>query len=87
MRIRLNGIQIPEINVHPDAAGNTVIDARDTEIGWFEITDDFVIEVRDEESWGMLPLEMRKASKDKGYQRIASATELIQILQLTGAIK
>ncbi len=90
---RLNGTFIPEISV-----GRAVIDGqqvgelqlavRDPEVGWFTIdgSPDFVLEYRDEASWELLPLELRRASTDKCWNR-TTPQELIGVLWIAGVIK
>jgi len=60
---------------------------RDEEIDWFAIDDrlDWILEYRDETAWQLLPLELRRASVDKGWNR-TMPQELIQILWLAGVI-
>jgi len=85
---RLNNTFIPEINVQRDQAGELQIAVRDPEVGWFAIDDrpDFVLEYRDEASWELLPLELRRASQDKGWNRV-TPLELIGILWFSGVIR
>ena len=85
---RLNNTFIPKINVQRDQAGELQIAVRDPEVGWFAIDDrpDFVLEYRDEASWELLPLELRRASTDKGWNR-TTPQELIGVLLVAGAIK
>ncbi|MGB2677583.1 MAG: hypothetical protein WAN12_10930 [Candidatus Acidiferrum sp.] len=85
---RLNGTFMPEINVQRDSAGELQLAFRDPEVGWFTIdhSPDFVLEYRDEASWELLPLELRRASTDKGWNR-ATPRELIGILWNAGVLK
>jgi hypothetical protein len=84
---RLNNTFIPEINVQRSPAGNLQIAVRDPEVGWFAIDDrpDFILEYRDETAWQLLPLDLRRASVDKGWNR-ATPQELIGILWFSGVI-
>lgn len=90
---RLNGTFIPEINVgraliDGQQAGELQLSVRDPEVGWFAVNDgpDFVLEYRDEASWELLPLELRRASTDKGWNR-TTPQELIGVLLVAGVIK
>ena len=85
---RLNNTFIPEINVQRDSAGELQVAVRDPEVGWFAIDDgpDFILEYRDEASWELLPLELRRASTDKGWNP-TTPKELIEILWVAGVIK
>jgi len=85
---RLNNTFIPEINVQRDQAGELQIAVRDPEVGWFAIDDrpDFVLEYRDETAWQLLPLDLRRASTDKGWNR-TTPRELIGILWVVGVLK
>ena len=85
---RLNNTFIPEINVQRDQAGELQIAVRDPEVGWFAIDDspDFILEYRDETAWQLLPLELRRASVDKGWNR-TTPQELIGVLWVAGVIK
>jgi hypothetical protein len=85
--IRLSGVVVPEINIYPNADGVTQqLAARDAVIGWMTVTNDFDLEYRDTGSWMLLPLEMRRASVDKGWNR-TTPQELIGILWTTGVLK
>jgi hypothetical protein len=85
--IRLNGVCVPEINIYPNADGVTQqLAARDAVIGWMTVTDDIDLEYRDTSSWLLLPVEMRRASEDKGWNRTTPG-ELIGILWTTGVLK
>jgi len=85
---RLNDTFIPEINVQRDPTGNLQVAVRDPEVGWFAIEDspDFVLEYRDETSWQLLPLELRRTSTDKGWNR-TTPQELIGILWVVGVLE
>jgi hypothetical protein len=85
---RLNSTFIPEINVQRSPAGELQIAVRDPEVGWFAIEDspDFVLEYRDETSWQLLPLDLRRASTDKGWNR-ATPRELIGVLWAAGIVQ
>ena len=95
-RIRLNGVSIPEIRVHRETPGGEVqLAVRDEKLGWFVIDDNvglhetlpqFKLEYRDETSWALLPVEMKQASEDKGWNTTTSQ-ELITILWTTGVLK
>jgi hypothetical protein len=89
---RLNGTFIPEINVgraviDGQQIGELQLSVRDSEVGWFTIDDspDFVLQYRDEASWELLPLELRRASTDKGWNP-TTPKELIEILWVAGVI-
>jgi len=85
---RLNGVFLPKINIQRDQAGELCIAVRDEEIGWFTIDGraDWILDYRDETSWQLLPLAMRKASKDKGWCR-TTPRELIGILWVSGVLE
>jgi len=86
---RLNGVFVPQINVwRHEYTGELCIAVRDEEIGWFTIDDrpDFILEYRDETSWQLLPLAMREASKDKGWNS-TTPQKLIGILWVTGVLE
>ncbi|MGB8493219.1 MAG: hypothetical protein WCE53_02345 [Candidatus Acidiferrum sp.] len=85
---RLNNTFIPEITIQRDQAGELQIAVRDPEVGWFAIDDrpDFILEFRDETSWQLLPLELRRASTDKCWNRV-TPQELIGILWNAGVLK
>jgi CheY-like chemotaxis protein len=53
---------------------------------WDPTLPQFVLEFRDETSWAMLPVPLRQASVDKGWQR-TTPNELVEILESAGAIK
>jgi len=90
---RLNGAFIPEINVgraviDGQQIGELQLSVRDPEVGWFSIeySPDYILEWRDEAAWELLPLDLRRASTDKGWNR-ATPQELIGILWVAGVIK
>jgi len=85
---RLNNTFIPEINVQRSPAGELQIAVRDPEVGWFAIEDspDFALEYRDETAWQLLPLDLRRASTDKGWNR-TTPQELIGILYVSGVVR
>lgn len=87
-RIRLNGVNIPEINVKCGPGGGNQLAVRDKELGWFVVGDrpDLILEYRDETSWALLPLEMCQSSVDKGWNR-ATPQELIGVLWAAGVLK
>jgi hypothetical protein len=84
--IRLNGVLIPEINIYPNADGARQLAARDAVIGWMTVTDDFDLEYRDTSSWLLLPVEMRRVSVDKGWNR-TTPQELLGVLWVVGVLK
>lgn len=86
VRVRLNGVIVPELKVRKANDGGLEIAVRDETIGWFGVTEDFITEHRDETSWALLPQEMKAESKDKGWCR-TSPVELIEIFQATGIIQ
>jgi hypothetical protein len=53
---------------------------------WDTALSQFVLEFRDETSWALLPIPMRQASVDKGWQQV-TPQELVEILQSSGVIK
>jgi len=88
-RLRLNGRFVPEIRVERAPEGDCQIAVRDHDmeyIGWFVITDDFLMEYRDETAWALLPVEMKRASADKGWCK-TTPQEYIQILFAAGVIR
>jgi hypothetical protein len=58
------------------------------DLGWIIVDDrpDFILEFRDETSWALLPVEMKQASVDKGWNR-ATPRELIGVLWTAGVLK
>jgi hypothetical protein len=98
-RFRLNSIVIPEIRIQREEingkpVGDLQIAVRDEDIGWFAIDDpqlpkglpQFILEYRDETSWALLPVEMRRISKDKGWKTV-TPQELIEVLVVAGVIE
>jgi hypothetical protein len=85
-RVRLNGVCIPEIRVQRAPDGGLEIAVRDAVIGWFVITNDCILEYRDETSWAMLPICMRQESIDKGWYR-TTPQELIEVLRTARVIQ
>ena len=100
-RFRLNGEIIPElfiqramvsgeptgeyqIAVEIDGLGRFTID--DNSNLWDPALPQFVLEYRDETSWALLPTAEKRASKDKGWNRV-TPQELVEILQSAGAIR
>jgi hypothetical protein len=85
---RLNGTFIPKINIQRNQADELQIAVRDVELGWFTIDQrpDWILDYRDETSWQLLPLKLRRESVDKGWNR-TTPQELIQILWLVGVIE
>jgi len=99
-RFRLNGQIMPELFVqralvHGEPIGEWEIAVDIDEIGRISIDDNsnlwdpalphFVLEVRDETSWALLPQAERWASKDKGWNRV-TPQELVAILESAGVI-
>jgi hypothetical protein len=100
-RFRLNGQIMPEIFVQRALAngkpiGEWEIAVEIDGLGRFTIDDNsnlwdpalphFVLEFRDETSWALLPIPMRQASKDKGWNRV-TPQELVESLESVGAIE
>jgi hypothetical protein len=73
-----------EIAVDVDGIGRFTID--DNSNLWDPALPQFVLEFRDETSWVLLPIPMRQASQDKGWQRVIPQ-ELVEILESAGTIK
>jgi len=84
----LNNTFIPEITIQRDQAGELQIAVHDPEVGWFTVDNrpDFVLEYRDETAWELLPLDLRRASVDKCWNR-TTPQELIGILWVAGVVK
>src|ERR1700730_14193786 len=93
-RFRLNGEIMPELfvqreMVNGEPVGKWQIEVDAYGIGRFAIDDNsnlsdpslskFVLEFRDETSWGLLPIPDRQASVDKGWHE-TTTNELIEIL-------
>jgi hypothetical protein len=88
-RFRLNGRFMPEMRIERSPEGNLQIAVRDEDvefIGWFVITNDFVMEFRDETAWALLPVELRRESTDKGWCK-TTPREFIEILCAAGVIR
>jgi hypothetical protein len=88
-RIRLNGVYMPEIRVQRKTPGGEIqLVVRDHDLGWFliENSPDFILEYRDETSWALLPVEMKRASTDKCWNR-TTPQELMGVLWATGLLK
>ena len=88
-QFRLNGVFIPQIDIRQhEHTGELCIAVRDPEVGWFTIDDGlkFILEYRDETAWQLLPLDLRCASKDKGWNR-TTPQELIGILWVAGVLE
>ena len=99
--IRLNGVRIPNVRVQkaPDGGYDLAVrldiaiqnddkSVQDTDLGWFVVGygQDFLLEYRDETSWALLPVEMKQASVDKGWNR-TTPVELIGILWTAGVLQ
>jgi hypothetical protein len=99
-RFRLNGEIAPEIFiqralVNSEPIGEWQIAVDIDGIGRFTIDDNaqlwdpalpqFVLELRDETSWALLPQAERWASNDKGWHRV-TPQELVEILESAGVI-
>jgi hypothetical protein len=97
-RFRLNGEIAPEIFiqralVNSEPIGEWQIAVDIDGIGRFTIDDNsqlwdpalpqFVLELRDETSWALLPQAERWASNDKGWHRV-TPQELVEILESAG---
>lgn len=100
-RITLNGWYVPNVRVQkaPDGgyalAVRTDVELQDDEgsvqeadLGWFLVENrpDLVLRYRDEDAWALLPLEMKQASVDKGWNSCAPE-ELIGILWTWGVLQ
>jgi hypothetical protein len=100
-RFRLNGNIMPEIfiqqkTVAGEPTGEREIAVNVDGLGWFTIDDNsnlwddalpqFVLEYRDETSWALIPVEVCRTMKDKGWNRV-TPQELIAILESAGAIQ
>lgn len=99
-RFRLNGQLMNEIFlqqwiVDGEPTGQYEIAVEIADLGRLTIDDNpnlwdstlpqFVLEYRDETSWALLPITMRQASTDKGWQRVTTQ-ELVAILESEGFI-
>lgn len=58
----------------------------DNNEGIHEALPKFALEYRDETSWALLPVEMKRASEDKGWNR-TTARELIGVLWVVGVVE
>jgi len=100
-RFRLNGDIMPEIfiqnaMVNGEPVGELEIAVEIDYLGRFTLDDNsnlwdpalsqFVLEYRDETSWALLPQAERRASIDKGWNRV-TPQELVGILQASGLIR
>jgi len=100
-RFRLNGRIMPEIfigramvNGEPTGEYEIVVDIDG--LGRFTIDDNsnlwdhslpqFILEYRDETGWALLPRAEKRASKDKGWERV-TPQELVAVLDSAGVIK
>lgn len=86
---RLNGRFMPELRVERAPDGGCQIAVRDHDmeyIGWFVITDDFLMEYRDETAWALVPIPMRQESATKGWCK-TTVQEYIEILFNAGVIR
>jgi len=100
-RFRLNGEIMPEIfiqqktvageptsereiAVNVDGLGSITID--DNSNLWDAALPQFILEYRDETAWDLIPLEICRTMKDKGWNRV-TPQELIAILESEGAIQ
>jgi hypothetical protein len=100
-RFRLNGNIMPEIfiqqktvageptsereiSVDIDGLGSITID--DNSNLWDDALPQFILEYRDEAAWDLIPLEICRTMKDKGWNRV-TPQELIAILESEGAIQ
>ena len=72
-----------QIAVDIDGIGRFTID--DNSQLWDPALPQFVLELRDETSWALLPQAERWASKDKGWNRV-TPVELVEILESAGVI-
>lgn len=100
-RFRLNGDIMPEIFVqralvHGEPEGEWQIAVDIDYLGgrftlddnsnlWDPALPQFVLEYRDETSWALIPLEIRRTMRDKGWNRV-TPLELVGILQSEGLI-
>jgi hypothetical protein len=100
-RFRLNGEIMPEIFIQRalvdgepigaweilvDIDGLGTITLDDKSQLWDPALPQFILEFRDETSWGLLPTSVRQASQDKGWCRM-TPQELVKILRSAGLIK
>jgi len=100
-RFRLNGDIMPEIFIQramvdgepigeweiavdiPYLDGRFTLD--DNSHLWDSALPQFILEYRDETSWDLIPPELRRTMKDRGWNRV-TPQELIAILRSAGAI-
>jgi hypothetical protein len=82
-RAMVNGEPIGqwEIAVEIDGLGRFTID--DNSNLWDPALPQFMLEYRDETSWALLPIPIRQASEDKGWNRV-TPEELVEILESAG---
>ena len=101
-RFRLNGDIMPELFIQralvdgePIGEWEIAVDIRyldgritldDNSHVWDPALPQFVLEYRDETSWDLIPLELRRTMKDKGWNRV-TPVELVEILRSAGAIR
>jgi len=101
-RFRLNGEIMPEIYIQRALVDGEPIGEYEIAVeikylgGRFTLDDNshlwdpalpqFVLEYRDETSWALLPLEVCRTMKDKGWNRV-TPQELVEILRSAGAIR
>jgi hypothetical protein len=96
-RFRLNGNYMPEIRIQREAPdGEIQLAVRDEDLGWFVIDNNenlrsdalpkFVLEYRDETAWALVPVDMRQASEDKGWNR-TTPRDLVGVLWVAGVIE
>lgn len=100
-RFRLNGEIMPEIfiqrrMVDGEPTGEREIAVDIDGLGSFTIDDNsnlwdaalphFILEYRDETSWALIPLEICRTMKDRGWNRV-TPQELVGILESAGAIQ
>ena len=101
-RFRLNGDIMPEIFIQralvdgePVGEWEIAVDI-DYLDGRFTLDDNshlwdaalphFIVEYRDETAWALIPLEICRTMKDKGWNRV-TPQELVGILRAAGAIQ
>ena len=100
-RFRLNGDIMPEIYIQRAMVDGEPVGEWEIAVeikylgGRFTLDDNsnidpalpkFILEYRDETSWALLPLELCRTMKDKGWNRV-TPQELIAILESEGAIQ
>jgi hypothetical protein len=101
-RFRLNGDIMPEIYIQralvegePVGEWEIAVDI-DYLDGRFSLDDNsnlwdpalpqFILEYRDETAWDLIPLEVSRTMKDRGWNRV-TPLELVTILRAAGAIQ